>query len=77
MNEEINNLKLEIEILKKRITELELIERRRQIVKIIKAVLITLIIIVIVIFAYKWYKEINDLYSEVSNFLNNPLKIFN
>lgn len=76
MNDDIKNLKLEIEVLKRRIASLEAIERRRNIVKIIKVVIIIIIVIVIFIFAYKWYNEIMDFYNQVKNFMNNPLKSF-
>ena len=76
MNDDIKNLKLKIDILKKRVNYLETIERRRKISKIIKIVVIVIIIIIIGIFAYKWYKEIMDFYNKVKNFMNNPLKSF-
>lgn len=76
MNEEINSLKLEIEVLKKRVASLEAIERNRKIIKIIKGLIFLCILVMVVIFAYKWYKEIMDFYNKVNNFMNNPLKSF-
>ncbi len=76
MEEEIKSLKLEIEVLKKRIVYLEKIENRRKIVKIIKVVAIVIIIIVAAIYGYKLYKEIVNYYNQIQNFMENPLKAF-
>ena len=76
MDEEIKNLKLEIEVLKKRIAHLEGIENRRKIVKIIKIVIIVVMIVAIGIFAYQWYGKIMDYYNQINNYLNNPLQGF-
>lgn len=74
MDDEVKKLKLEIDVLKKRISELEKIERKRKIVKIIKIVLIVIIVVIIGIFAYKWYQEMTDYYNQIKDFVNNPLK---
>ena len=76
MEEEIKSLKLEIEVLKKRIVALERIENRRKTVKIIKYAIITIIIIVAAIYGYKLYKEFIDYYNQIQNFMENPLKAF-
>ena len=76
MEEEIKKLKLEIEVLKRRINELEKVERHRKLKKIIKIVFTLIIITIVFIFAYKWYKEITDYYNQINDFLNNPLKSF-
>ena len=76
MNEEIKELKLEIEVLKKRIAVLEGIENRRKIVKIIKAVIVVALIIAIAIFGYKLYKDLLNYYNQINNMVNNPLSIF-
>lgn len=76
MEEEIKNLKLEIKVLKQRISELEAKERNRQIFKIIKSIIIVVIIIVIAIYGYKWYQEISNYYNEIKNVLDNPLQGF-
>ena len=74
MDEEVKKLKLEIEVLKKRVAELERIERNRKIVKIIKVVIIIVILVVIFIFIYKWYTDIMNNYNKIQEFINNPLK---
>ena len=76
MNDEVKNLKLEIEVLKKRIAVLEGIENRRKIIKIIKAVIFVSIIIAIIIFGYKIYNNIMNYYNQLNNMVNNPLSIF-
>lgn len=76
MEEELKNLKLEIQVLKKRISYLEAKERNRKIGKIIKIVFIAILLIVIAIYGYKWYKQIMDYYNEIKNFIDNPVKSF-
>lgn len=67
--DEINNLKLEIEVLKKRISALEAIERRRLIINIIKLSVTIIVVVILVYIAYSYYQKVIDL-------LNNPLKGF-
>ena len=74
MEEEVKRLKLEIDVLRKRVSELEKIERKRRSIRIIKALAIIVIIIIIAIYAYKWYDKIMDFYNQVNEFMNNPLK---
>jgi len=74
MDSEIKNLKLEIEVLKKRVAYLEGIERRRKIVAIIKVMGIIIVSGIIIYFAYSFYDKISEMYSKVVDFSNNPLK---
>ena len=76
MEEEIKNLKLEIKVLKQRISDLETKERNRQIFKIIKSIIIILLIIVIAIYGYKLYQDMSQYYNEIKNVLDNPLQGF-
>lgn len=76
MEEEIKNLKLEVQVLKQRISNLETKERNRQIVKIVKAIIVIAILITIFIYGYKWYQEISNYYNEIKSALDNPLQAF-
>ncbi len=76
MEEEIKNLKLEINVLKKRIASLEAIRRRENIIKIIKSILIIAALITIAIYVYNWYTQIMGVYNQTQDFLNDPLKFF-
>ena len=59
--EENKNLKLEIEVLKKRVTALENKERRRKIVGLIKAIITIILIIFVALKLYEYYQKIIDL----------------
>lgn len=59
--EENKNLKLEIEVLKKRVTALENKERRRKIVGFIKAIIMVILIVFVVLKLYEYYQKIIDL----------------
>lgn len=59
--EENKNLKLEIEVLKKRVTALENKERRRKIVGFIKAIITIILIVFIALKLYEYYQKIIDL----------------
>ena len=59
--EENKNLKLEIEVLKKRVASLENKERRRKIVGIIKAIITIILIIFVALKLYEYYQKIIDL----------------
>ena len=59
--EENKNLKLEIEVLKKRVASLENKERRRKIVGIIKAIITIILIIFVSLKLYEYYQKIIDL----------------
>lgn len=59
--EENKNLKLEIEVLKKRVTALENKERRRKIVGLIKAIITIILIIFVGLKLYEYYQKIIDL----------------
>ena len=74
--DEIKNLKLEIDVLKRRISVLEAKERRRMIVKIIKIIIIMAIIVVIAIYGYKFYQQLVDYYNQIKSFTENPLQSF-
>ena len=74
MENEIKNLKLEIDVLKKRISTLERIENRRKIIKIIKISIILIILGIIIYFGYKWYNEMINYFNQIKDFMNNPLK---
>ena len=76
MNEEINNLKLEIEVLKKRVASLESIERRRKISKIIKIAIYVVILIAVAMAGYKFYQQMSDYYNNINNMLTNPFSAF-
>lgn len=59
--EENKNLKLEIEVLKKRVAALENKERRRKIVGLIKAIITIILIIFVALKLYEYYQKIIDL----------------
>ena len=59
--EENKNLKLEIEVLKKRVTALENKERRRKIVGLIKAIIMVVLIVFVALKLYEYYQKIIDL----------------
>ena len=66
--EENKNLKLEIEVLKKRVASLENKERRRKIVGIIKAIITIILIIFVALKLYEYYQKIIDVYNSVKFF---------
>lgn len=66
--EENKNLKLEIEVLKKRVTALENKERRRKIVGLIKAIITIILIIFVALKLYEYYQKIIDVYNSVKFF---------
>ena len=59
--EENKNLKLEIEVLKKRVASLENKERRRKIVGLIKAIIMVVLIVFVALKLYEYYQKIIDL----------------
>ena len=59
--EENKNLKLEIEVLKKRVASLENKERRRKIIGLIKAIITIILIIFVALKLYEYYQKIIDL----------------
>ena len=59
--EENKNLKLEIEVLKKRVTALENKERRRKIVGLIKEIIMVVLIVFVGLKLYEYYQKIIDL----------------
>ena len=66
--EENKNLKLEIEVLKKRVTALENKERRRKIVGFIKAIIMVVLIAFVALKLYEYYQKIIDVYNSVKFF---------
>lgn len=74
MEDEIKNLKLEIDVLKKRISYLESKERNRKIIGIIKGIVIAVLLILIIIYGYKLLQEMMNYYNQVKDVLNDPLK---
>ena len=66
--EENKNLKLEIEVLKKRVTALENKERRRKIVGFIKAIIMVVLIVFVGLKLYEYYQKIIDVYNSVKFF---------
>ena len=67
MEEEIKDLKLEIKVLKERISTLERIETRRKTFKILKVVIYLIVIMGIVIYIYTVYQNIMNAIN------NNPI----
>ena len=59
--EENKNLKLEIEVLKKRVASLENKERRRKILGLIKAIIMVVLIVFVALKLYEYYQKIIDL----------------
>ena len=76
MNSEVENLKLEIEVLKKRVAHLEGIENRRKIIAIIKVLIVIIMIGIIAYFALKLYGKYTEMYGQLEEFYKNPLKSF-
>ena len=66
--EENKNLKLEIEVLKKRVAALENKERRRKIVGFIKAIIMVILIVFVGLKLYEYYQKIIDVYNSVKFF---------
>ena len=66
--EENKNLKLEIEVLKKRVTALENKERRRKIVGFIKLIIMVVLIAFVALKLYEYYQKIIDVYNSVKFF---------
>ena len=59
--EENKGLKLEIEVLKKRVTALENKERRRKILGLIKVIIMVVLIAFVALKLYEYYQKIIDL----------------
>lgn len=66
--EENKNLKLEIEVLKKRVASLENKERRRKIVGFIKSIIMVILIAFVALKLYEYYQKIIDVYNSVKFF---------
>ena len=68
MEEEIKKLKLEIEVLKERISSLERIEQGRKIKSIIKFIVTLVIIIIISLVLYNLYQKLIEFYNSLNVF---------
>ena len=66
--EENKNLKLEIEVLKKRVTALENKERRRKILGLLKVIIMVVLIFFVALKLYEYYQKIIDVYNSVKFF---------
>ena len=66
--EENKNLKLEIEVLKKRVASLENKERRRKILGLIKSIIMVVLIAFVALKLYEYYQKIIDVYNSVKFF---------
>lgn len=66
--EENKNLKLEIEVLKKRVASLENKERRRKILGLIKAIIMVVLIVFVALKLYEYYQKIIDVYNSFNFF---------
>lgn len=66
--EENKNLKLEIEVLKKRVAALENKERRRKILGLIKLIIMVVLIAFVALKLYEYYQKIIDVYNSVKFF---------
>lgn len=66
--EENKNLKLEIEVLKKRVASLENKERRRKIIGFIKVIIMVVLIAFVALKLYEYYQKIIDVYNSVKFF---------
>lgn len=66
--EENKNLKLEIEVLKKRVASLENKERRRKILGLIKVIIMVVLIAFVALKLYEYYQKIIDVYNSVKFF---------
>ena len=66
--EENKKLKLEIEVLKKRVASLENKERRRKILGLIKVIIMVVLIAFVALKLYEYYQKIIDVYNSVKFF---------
>lgn len=69
--DEIKELKLEVEVLKRRLNRLENIENRRKVIAFVKALIIICIIVFLIVEGYKYYQKVMELYKDVSSLYNN------
>lgn len=65
----MNDLKLEIEILKKRIERLEQIENRRRISSLIKTFIVIITLVFIGLEFYKYYQKVADFVNQFNKLL--------
>ena len=76
MEEEIKNLKLEIQVLQKRVSELEKIEKRRKVFQMIKGIFTVFLVIAILLAGYFLYQKIMDMLKPIMD-LNNSFDLNN
>ncbi len=65
----MNDLKLEIEVLKKRIGRLEQIENRRRISSLIKTFIVIITLVFIGLEFYKYYQKVADFVNQFNKLL--------
>lgn len=65
----MNDLKLEIEVLKKRVERLEQIENRRRISSLIKTFIVIITLVFIGLEFYKYYQKVADFVNQFNKLL--------
>lgn len=65
---ENKELKLEIEVLKKRIERLERIENRRKMLSLIKTFIIIVVLVFVGLELYKYYQKIIEVLNQINKF---------
>lgn len=65
---ENKELKLEIEVLKKRIERLERIENRRKMLSLIKTFIIIVALVFVGLELYKYYQKITEVVNQINKF---------
>mgnify|MGYP003571565710 CR=1 FL=1 len=76
MEEDIKNLRVEVEVLKKRVEALEKSERHRKILSIIRFVIVFILIVAIVLAGIYFYQQMQNYYNQLNNVINNPFDMF-
>ena len=75
MEKEIDNLKLEVEVLKQRVKTLEGDLHRRRIIKIVKSVAVLIIIGVVTFYGYQLYGSLMEKYQKLQSQYDNAMQI--
>lgn len=65
----MNDLKLEIEVLKKRVERLEQLEKRRKISSLIKTFIVIITLVFIGLEFYKYYQKVADFVNQFNKLL--------
>ena len=65
---ENKELKIEIEVLKKRLERLERIENRRKMLSLIKTFIIVIALVFVGLELYKYYQKIIDVVNQINKF---------